>query len=195
VNSWHAPTYFGIAAAIFGIGYHYLASREGSRASPASAPKARRVEDPNLQRWGLFVGLVYGLGLTLRKGLKGATNIYFTDENYWDALFWNWVSLAMLICLLVGMAVLLLRRIPWNVRTDIFPGAYAIIWLVLIAQNVLAQVVTGPVAGPRASWIEASFSILYVVLFCASAVIVFHYQFVKTHGFGIDQQDRQARQA
>jgi hypothetical protein len=57
------------------------------------------------------------------------------------------------------------------------------IWLVLIAQNVLAQLVTGPLLGPRASWIEVSFSLFYVVLFFASAVIVFHYQFVKNLPF------------
>jgi len=192
VNSWHAPTFFGIAAAIFGIGNYYLASREDSRAVSTSPAMDPAVEDPNLERWGVFLGLVYGLGLTLRKGLKGATNIYFSNENYWDALFWNWVSLAMLICLVVGMVVLLSRRIPRSARTDAFPGAYGIIWLVLIAQNVLAQVVTGPVLGPRASWIEASFSLLYVVLFVVSAVIVFHYQFVKLHSFSLDPQPRQA---
>ena len=78
-----------------------------------------------------------------------------------------------------GMAVLLLRRIPRGSRRDAFPGAYSIIWLVLIAQNVLAQVVTGPLLGPRASWIEVSFSFFYLTLFLTSAVIIFHYQFVK----------------
>ena len=125
LNSWHAPTFFGIAVAIFGIGYHYRASREASRAGSALS------ELPNLERWGVFLGLVYGLGLTVRKGLKGATNIYFSDENYWDAIFWNWISLAMLICLVVGIIKLLSRRIPWRLRTDLFPGAYGIIWLLV----------------------------------------------------------------
>src|SRR6267154_238644 len=119
--------------------------------------------------------------------MKGATNIYFSDENYWDAVFWNWISVGMLICLVIGMAVFLLRRIPWAVRTDAFPRAHRIIWLVLIAENVLAQVVTGPVLGPRASWIEASFSLFYIVLFVASAVIVFHYQFIKSVHLPVDQ--------
>src|SRR5437773_9466774 len=99
--------------------------------------------------------------------MKGATNIYFSGENYWDAVFWNWISFAMLISLIIGLAVFLLRRIP-GARTDAFPRAYGIIWLVLIAENVLAQVVTGPVLGPRASWLEASFSLFYIVLFVAS---------------------------
>jgi len=95
---------------------------------------------------------------------------------------------------MVGIAVFLLRRIPFVVGTDVFPRAYGIIWLVLIAENVLAQVVTGPVLGPRASWVEASFSLLYIVLFLASAVIVFHYQFIKSAGFPLGQQDQQALQ-
>jgi hypothetical protein len=179
-NWWHASTFFGIAAAVFGIAYYRLCSREEGPADSTAAAMRPAVEDPNLERWGAFLGLVYGLGLTLRKGLKGATNIYFTKEDYWDAVFWNWVSLAMLLCLVAGIVVLFLRRIPRSSRNDVFPGAYSIIWLVLIAQNVLAQVVTGPPFGPRASWIEFSFSLLYVVLFITSAVIIFHYQFLKT---------------
>ena len=180
VNWWHASTCFGIAAAVFGIAYYCLRSREEGPEDSTASATGLAIEDPNLERWGAFLGLVYGLGLTLRKGLKGATNIYFTKEDYWDAVFWNWVSLAMLLCLVAGIAAHLLRRIPWNSRKDAFPGAYGIIWLVLIAQNVLAQVVTGPPFGPRASWIEFSFSLLYVVLFFISAVIIFHFQFVKT---------------
>ena len=180
VNCWHASTFFGMTAAVFGIGYYYLASREQRPVDSTASALGPTVEDPNLERWGAFLGLVYGLGLTLRKGLKGATNIYFANEDYWDGVFWNWVSFAMLLCLVVGMAVLLSRRIPMSSRRDAFPGAYAIIWLVLIAQNVLAQVVTGPLLGSRASWIEVSFSFLYVTLFFTSAVIIFHYQFVKT---------------
>jgi hypothetical protein len=179
VNWWHAATFFGITAAVFGLAYYYLASREERPTDSTASAMGPAFEDPNLERWGAFLGLVYGLGLTLRKGLKGATNIYFAKEDYWDAVFWNWVSLAMLLCLMVGTAVLLLRHIPRSSRRDPFPGAYGIIWLVLIAQNVLAQVVTGPPFGPRASWIEVSFSLLYVVLFLTSAVIIFHYQFVK----------------
>ena len=53
----------------------------------------------------------------------------------------------------------------------------------------------GPVLGLRASWIEVSFSLLYLVLFAVSAVIVFHYQFVKIDGFPFDQQHESARQA
>ena len=87
VNGWHASTFFGIAAALFGIACYYLACREERPADSTASAMGPAVEDPNLERWGAFLGLVYGLGLTLSKGLKGATNIYFTQEDYWDAVF------------------------------------------------------------------------------------------------------------
>jgi hypothetical protein len=45
-------------------------------------------------------------------------------------------------------------------------------WLVLVVQNVIAQLVTGPLT----DWNEAAFSIYYLLLFLISAAIVFHYQ-------------------
>ena len=53
-----------------------------------------------------------------------------------------------------------------------FPHAYGLMWLVLIVQNVIAQLVTGPLS----QWNEMAFSLYYVLLFVISAVIVFHYQ-------------------
>ena len=63
-------------------------------------------EDPNLERWGLFLGLVYGLGLSLRKLLKGGSHLYlanYGDEKYWDPVCWKWVAAGMLVCLLAGL--------------------------------------------------------------------------------------------
>jgi hypothetical protein len=59
---------------------------------------------------------------------------------------------------------------------DVLPNAWGIIWLVMIAQNVLAQVVTGPLWGPRASRTEFSFSIFCVIRFCVTAAIILHYR-------------------
>ncbi len=53
-------------------------------------------------------------------------------------------------------------------------------WLVLIAENIVAQVVTGPVAGPRTSWNEVAFSILYLWLFALTGVIVYHCEYTKS---------------
>jgi hypothetical protein len=135
-----------------------------------------RIEDPHLERWGIYLGLVYGLGMSVRKALKGGTHLYGGDENAWDTVFWNWVSLGMLVCLVVGAILILARRMRRDFHGDVFPKVSRIIWLVLIAQNVLAQVVTGPLAGPRASWNEFAYSLLYLVLFCLTAAIIVHYQ-------------------
>ena len=66
-TSWNAPIWFGIVAAAFGIGYVLVSRYENSH------PVARGVwcADANLDGWALFVALVYGLGLSLRKTLKG----------------------------------------------------------------------------------------------------------------------------
>ena len=44
-------------------------------------------------------------------------------------------------------------------------------WLVLIVQNVIAQLVTGP----HSQWNEVAFSIYYLLLFAITAMIVIHY--------------------
>ena len=59
---------------------------------------------------------------------------------------------------------------------DPFPRAYGIVWLVLLVQNTLAQLVTGPLT----NWHEVVFNIYYILLFILSGVIVCHYQFAKT---------------
>jgi hypothetical protein len=67
--------------------------------------------------------------------------------------------------------------LPKGYRGDVFPHAYRLIWLVLITQNVIAQLVTGP----HRAWNEQAFSFYYVLLFMISALIVHHFQFLKTH--------------
>jgi hypothetical protein len=183
---WMAPIWFGILGVTYGIGYYLLSWRSPSgeligeleQHAPAAEAKGN-TEDPNLERWGVFVGLLYGLGLSLRKTLKGGANIYLGDEMYWDRVCWNWVAFLMLICLLAGIAWLLATRLPRSFQGDAFPRSYGIIWLVLIAENVVAQVVTGPVFGPRASWNDFTFNVIYLILFALTAVIVFHYHFLK----------------
>ena len=60
---------------------------------------------------------------------------------------------------------------------DVSP-CFRLVWLMLIVQNVIAQLITGP----WSSWNEVAFSIYYLLLFFVSAVIVYHYHFVKTFG-------------
>ena len=180
VTAWHASVFFGIVAAAFGICHYVQISRKSPIANGPPAGSLPFSADPNLQRWGAFLGLVYGLGLSVRKGIKGGANLYFGQENYWDGVCWNWIALAMLLGMLAGMVWILRTRKPRDFRGDVFPRAYGIFWLVLIAQNMLAQVVTGPIMGSRASWIEFVFSMFYAVLFLLTAVIAYHCQFIKT---------------
>jgi len=134
--------------------------------------------DANLQRWGLYVGLLAGLGLSVRNGLKGWFNIYKGNERYWDRVLWHWAGPVLLV-LLIGIAAwVLLRPRPRNSRTSAFPHAYWIMWMVLIVQNAIAQLITGP----PTRWNEMAFSIYYLLLFAITAVIVVHFQFVKMRG-------------
>lgn len=190
-TTWPAPLCFALAAAAFGVGYAVLSSRSpsadgGDQLETSRNPQDARmtVEDPNLVRWGVFLGMVYGLGLSLRKLLKGGAHLYFQDygdEKYWDPVCWKWVALGMLVCLLAGLVWFLSRRVPRSYRGDLFPHASAIMWLVLIAENIVAQVVTGPVFGPHARWDDFQFNLLYLILFALTAAIIYHFQFIKRH--------------
>jgi hypothetical protein len=176
---WHAPIWYGVVAAAYAIGY-YLLTRRTQNDSDAGATAEPTVGDPNLERWALFLGLLYGLGLSLRKTLKGGAFVYFGNENAWDRRLWNWVAVGMLVCMTAGAICLLIRRLPRNFGGDRFPCAAAIVWLVLIAENVVAQVVTGPVFGPGRAWNDFMFNLLYLILFAISGVIVYHYQLLKS---------------
>jgi hypothetical protein len=183
---WQAPPWFGVIGAAFAVAYcisdSWLNVRQ--RGDEVEKPRAQTgwmIEDPNLERWGVFLGLLYGLGLSLRKTLKGGANVYLGNENYWDRVCWNWVALFMLSCLFAGAVWSLYARFPRDFRGNATPHASAILWLVLIAENLVAQIVTGPVFGPGRDWNDLMFNILYLILFVLTAVIVYHYQFVKSH--------------
>jgi hypothetical protein len=50
-------------------------------------------------------------------------------------------------------------------------------WLVLVVQNAIAQLITGP----HTQWNEVAFSIYYALLFAITAAIVIHYGSLKRH--------------
>jgi len=78
----------------------------------------------------------------------------------------------MLIVAALVVALWVWRRpIKASAGDDIFPESYRLIWLVLITQNLIAQLVTGP----QKVWNEFAFSIYYVLLFLISAVVVHHF--------------------
>lgn len=165
LGGW-ANACFGVVL-LFGIAY-YVVYRGADVAGD-------RGGDANLERWGLYLGLLAGLGLSIRNGLKGWFNIYRGNEEYWSRVLWQYLGPVFLVCLIaIGLWILFhpLRR---NSEGDPFPHAYALIWLVLIVQNAIAQLVTGP----HGHWTETAFSIYYALLFALTAIIVFHFQSMK----------------
>ncbi|MGD9645174.1 MAG: hypothetical protein AB7U73_05635 [Pirellulales bacterium] len=155
------------AVALFGIAYYWRNSNHHSTAE--QLPRANG--DANLERFGLGLGLLLGLGFSLSNGLRGYLLIHGGDEAYYDRLLWQIVGPAMLVLLVALGAWILRRPLPKDFAGDAFPRAVGIVWLVLIWQNVLAQGVTGP----WSAWPEFAFAVYYVLLFLITAVIVVHY--------------------
>ncbi|MFH1741025.1 MAG: hypothetical protein ABIH23_18645 [bacterium] len=164
----------GISIGIaYGIAY-FLVNRRRSEEEMAAQPVN---EHPNLERFAAYLGLVWGLGMSFQNGLKGWANIYLGNEDYWDAQFWHFIGPILLLCM-VGLAIRIRKRsFPRGYQGDLFPHAYWLIWIVLIVQNVIAQLITFQIS----HWNEMVFSIYYVLLFLITAVIVYHYHFVRTH--------------
>ncbi len=136
---------------------------------------------PNLERFGAYLGLLLGLVLSIKNGFKGWLNIYVGKEDYWNRILWMFFGPLLVLGFLSILFFIRSRPLPRGYDGDAFPHAYRLIWLVLITQNVLAQLVTGPLR----DWRETSFSIYYVLLFGISAVIVHHFQswhFKQTEG-------------
>jgi hypothetical protein len=127
---------------------------------------ARHDPDYNIQKWAIYLGLLLGLGLSIRNGLKGWFNIYRGNENYWSQVLWHYLGPTYLVILILAGILLLARTSRQR------PGAYGWIWVVLIVQNAIAQLITGPLT----QWKEAAFSIYYLLLFGITAVIVIHYR-------------------
>jgi hypothetical protein len=175
----------------FGLGWYLLNCTSFDEEKRLTTPPDG---DPNIERLGLYLGLLTGLGLSIRNGLKGWFNIYCEkkdqywtqffwqhfhargDEHYWDRLLWRCASPIYVACLVAIACAILCRPRPRDSRSNPFPHAYGWMWLVLIVQNAIAQMITGPLD----QWNEVAFSIYYAILFALTAVIVIHYQSLKT---------------
>ena len=166
----------GISIGIaYGVAYYLV-----NRRMPEARAKERWVwagAHPTRERFGAYLGLVLGLGLSIRNGLKGWANIYLGNEDYWSGVFWMFVGPMMIVALAALVAWVWFRPLPKGFQGNVFPRAYGLIWAVLLIQNVIAQLVTGPLT----SWNEMAFSIYYILLFFISAVILCHYHFLQTH--------------
>ena len=166
---WCAQSLTAVAV-VFAIGYvvraHFVA-----RGAPQELIVAWSPYGGNLERWGAYAGLIFGLGISIQRGLKGWANVYLGDERYWNQTFMNVIGPLMIVGLAAVSLRTLLRRHPGGKQGDPFPDAYAIVWCVLAVQNVLAQMITGP----PSNWNEVVFNIYYLLLFLITAVVVFHY--------------------
>ena len=160
------------AVILVGMGWYCLALRKFVAEKQSGTPAEG---DPNLERLGLALGLLAGLGLSLQYGIKGWFNTYGYDERVWDRRLQHALAPDYLL-MVFGIAVwVLVWPLPRNFRGNIFPHAAAAMWLVLLMQNAIAQAITGPLTDSN----ERAFSIYYGVLFAFTAVTVVHFQLVK----------------
>jgi hypothetical protein len=160
------------AVMLLGIGWYFVRHRKFENEKLATTP---RDGDPNVERLGLYLGLLAGLGLSIQYGLKGVLNTYGYDEKVWDRRLQQVLAPIYLVVLLGIAACILVRPRPRNFRGQIYPHAAAAIWLVLFVQNAIAQAITGPLT----HWQEVAFNIYYVLLFAITAVTVVHFQSLK----------------
>jgi hypothetical protein len=153
-HQWYGYLY-AAALALFAVIYALQSDRNSPR-------------KPNLDSLAVHLGLLLGFGLSIKNGLRGWANIYpkiFTEgENYWGEVFWRAVGPLMLITLLALLIQFIRRR-------DTRSRPLLVITLVLLVQNIIAQIITGPWGEPR----ELHFNIYYAILFLVSGAIVFHF--------------------
>ena len=159
---------FLATVALFGVAYYLLRRQD---AQGAREPSLRANGDPNLERFGLGLGLLVGLGFSVRNGLKGFFNMHYGNEEYYATLLWQIVGPSLVVGLLVLCAWIFWRPLPKNFAGDAFRCATPIVWLALVWQNVLGQLVTGPLS----EWPEFAFAAYYVLLFLITAAIVIHF--------------------
>ena len=169
----------GISIGIaYGVAY-YLANRRCDPEKQAVEAAALVSRSPNHERLGAYLGLLLGLGLSIRNGLKGWANIYLGNERYWDHLLWMIIGPMLLVCLVGLLVWIRAKPVPDGFQGNVFPHAYRLLWLVLLTQNVIAQLITGPFT----VWNETVFNIYYLLLFVISAVIFHHFRCLREgHG-------------
>ena len=111
--------------------------------------------DPALERLGLSLGLLTGLGLSARNGLKGCCNIYLGGERYWERRLWEVLGPVLLAGLVAIALEFLVRPSPRRPPGRKVVHAYGLTWLVLVVQNAIALLVTGP----PTVWNEVAFGV------------------------------------
>lgn len=135
-----------------------------------------RKDGAGMERFAVHLGLLLGLGMSLKNGSRGWANIYLGDEKYWGEVYWCYIGPAMIIVLAGIILAAIARRLLSRAEDSGVPHAAALIVLVLAHQNIIAHLITGP----PGNWNEVVFNIYYVLLFLITAVIFYHYHFMQT---------------
>jgi hypothetical protein len=165
---WESCGGLSIGAA-YGLAY-FLVNRRTCADPAPTAGNPRNTGCPRLEQFAAYLGLLLGLGLSIKNGLKGWANIYLGNEEHWNRVFWIIIG----PLLLLGLAGLLVRfcfrPLAAGRDGDLFPRDYRLVWVVLIIQNIIAQLVTGPLT----VWSEVVFKIYYLLLLVISALVL-HY--------------------
>jgi hypothetical protein len=167
----------------------YLVRRETY--DEESKPGAANDGAPNLERLGLYLGLLAGLALSLLNGLNGWFGIYWADHQ--GQTLWHILGPVYLLGLVGILTWILFWPLPQGFPGNLHPHGNGLMWFVLIVQNAIAQLVTGP----PWQWNEMAFSIYYVLLFTITAVIVYHISLSKVdeHLRGLTHQRTPTGQA
>lgn len=134
-----------------------------------------RKDGAGMERFAVHLGLLLGLGMSLKNGSRGWANIYLGDEKYWGEVYWRYIGPAMVIVLAGIILLAIARRVLSHADDNGVPYAGALIVLVLAHQNIIAHFITGP----PTSWNEVVFNIYYVLLFLITAAIFYHYHFMQ----------------
>ncbi|QDU80537.1 hypothetical protein Pla110_22680 [Polystyrenella longa] len=147
------------------LGWYWLKRSDYENAQPHSAFP---LGDRNIENWGLYLSLITGLSISIRSGLKGWLGLHWGNQEYWSELFWQYFLVIYPTLLLVVGLWFISRKPQTEWIYSRIRKPYIIIWLVLLVQNVLAQLVTGP----HSSWSEFAFSAYYILLFVISMLVV-----------------------
>lgn len=154
----------------FGVAYFIMAN-----AKTQGDAFTWSIESPALERWGTSLGLILGMGISIERGFKGWANIYWGNEHYWDNVGWIFVGTLMVGFMLAAARRALSNSRAYDPQVEVSPRAYELLWFVILTQNVIAQLITGPLT----NWNEVIFNIYYVLLFLITVPIVHHYRCVK----------------
>lgn len=169
---WESSAGISIGLA-YGLAYFLVNQRRPARVLSQVAPAPDG--SLKLERFAAYLGLLLGLGLSLRNGLKGWANIYVGNEDYWSAILWRVAGPLLLLGLLALALWNWSRPASKGFTADLFPRAHGLMWLVLITLNAIAQLITGP----HSQWSETAFALYYVLLFLITALVVPYEQSLK----------------